>query len=105
MEKLLSTAKKQGGNYATNLTAYAQKIFSLAVRATKIFFANTHETTFESTLFRMNYLSQPITGLSTKISQLFSGRVSNSVQLHIQLDVKNLAVEYVIIFLSLLYIS
>ena len=75
MEKLLSTAKKQGGNYATNLTAYAQKIFSLAVRATKIFFANTHETTFESTLFRMNYLSQPITGLSTKISQLFSGRV------------------------------
>jgi len=26
----------------------------------------------------MNYLSKPITGLTTKISQLFSGRVKNN---------------------------
>jgi len=34
------------------------------------------QTTKKSTLFRMIYLHQPIAGLLTKNSQLFSGRVS-----------------------------
>jgi len=33
------------------------------------------QTTKKSTLFRMIYLHQPIAGLLTKTSQLFSGRV------------------------------
>jgi hypothetical protein len=35
------------------------------------------QTTKKSTLFRMIYLHQPIAGLLTKTSQLFSGRVTN----------------------------
>ena len=46
MEKLLSTTKKQGDNHPSNIKANAQKIFSLAISATKIFFANTLQTTF-----------------------------------------------------------
>ena len=46
MEKLLSTTKKEGGNYAGSITAQAQKIFPLAVEATKIFFAHTQQKTF-----------------------------------------------------------
>jgi len=34
------------------------------------------QTTKKSTLFRMIYLHQPIAGLLTKTSQLFSGRVN-----------------------------
>jgi len=45
------------------------------VEATKIFFANALQKLFWSTLFRMNYLSQPIAGFLLLTSQLFSGRV------------------------------
>jgi hypothetical protein len=53
MEKLLSTTKKEGGNYAGSLTAQAQKIFPLAVAATKIFFAYTQAK---------NFFNQPYSG-------------------------------------------
>lgn len=79
MEKLLSTTKKQGENYAGNVTAHAQKIFSLAFEGYENIFANAQQTTKKSTLFRMNYLSQPITGLLSKTSQLFSGRVKTLI--------------------------
>ena len=46
MEKLLSTTQKKGGNYARSLIARAQKIFPLAIEATKIFFAYTQQKTF-----------------------------------------------------------
>ena len=46
MEKLLSTTKKEGGNYAGSLTAQAQKIFPLAVAATKIFLPTHRPKTF-----------------------------------------------------------
>jgi len=46
MEKLLSTTKKQGGNYATNITANAQKIFSLAVKGYENIFLPTHSNNF-----------------------------------------------------------
>jgi hypothetical protein len=54
----------------------AHKIFSLAVKELRKYFLPPHEEMlFCSTYFRMFYLSQPITGLLTKTSQLFSGRV------------------------------
>ena len=46
MEKLLSATKKQGGNYAADITANAQKIFSLAIGATKIFFCQHTSNNF-----------------------------------------------------------
>ena len=46
MEKLLSTTQKKGGSYARSLIAKAQKIFPLAIVATKIFFAYTQAKTF-----------------------------------------------------------
>ena len=46
MEKLLSTTQKKGGSYARSLIAKAQNIFSLAIVATKIFFAYTQAKTF-----------------------------------------------------------
>jgi hypothetical protein len=55
----------------------AHKIFSLAVKELRKYFLPPHEEMlFCSTYFRMFYLSQPITGLLTKTSQLFSGRVN-----------------------------
>jgi hypothetical protein len=55
----------------------AHKIFSLAVKELRKYFLPPHEEMLLcSTYFRMFYLSQPITGLLTKTSQLFSGRVT-----------------------------
>ena len=77
MEKLLSTTKKQGGKYATNLNRPTHKKYFLSYRGHEnIFLPTPQQTTKKSTLFRMIYLSQPITGLLTKTSQLFSGRVT-----------------------------
>jgi len=45
MEKLLSTTKKQGGNYASNVTSQRTKNIFFSY-ATKIFLANTLGTTF-----------------------------------------------------------
>ena len=76
MEKLLSKQHKtKGGNHATNLISQRTKKIFLAVKGTKIFCPHTGKQHTKSTLFRMYYLSQPLTGLLTKTSQLFSGRV------------------------------
>jgi len=78
MEKLLSKQHKtKGGNHATNLISQRTKKIFLAVKGTKIFCPHTGKQHKKSTLFRMYYLSQPLTGLLTKTSQLFSGRVKS----------------------------
>ena len=59
-----------------NPNGHRKKIFSLAVKATKIFIASPRQLLFNSTYFRMFYLSKPITVLTNKTSQLFSGRVN-----------------------------
>jgi len=46
LEKLLSTKKKQGGNYASNVTSQRTKNIFFSYGATKIFLANTLGTTF-----------------------------------------------------------
>ena len=46
MEKLLSKQNKNQANNGSYLMSQAQKIFSLAVVATKIFFANTQRKSF-----------------------------------------------------------
>jgi len=77
MEKLLSKQHKtKGGNHATNLISQRTKKIFLAVKGTKFFLPHTGKQHKKSTLFRMYYLSQPLTGLLTKTSQLFSGRVT-----------------------------
>ena len=77
MEKLLSKQHKtKGGNHATNLISQRTKKIFLAVKGTKIFLPHTGKQHKKSILFRMYYLSQPITGLLIKTSQLFSGRVT-----------------------------
>ena len=53
MEKLLSTSQKKGGSYARSLIAKAQKIFPLAIEATKIFFARRSNN---------NFFNQPYSG-------------------------------------------
>jgi hypothetical protein len=54
----------------------SKKIAAKALGATAtIFCQRTHKHPKNSTLLRMNYLHQPIAGLITKTSQLFSGRV------------------------------
>jgi hypothetical protein len=66
----------------------AHKIFSLAVKELRKYFLPPHEEMlFCSTYFRMFYLSQPITGLLTKTSQLFSGRVNFHTSICTGLDV------------------
>jgi len=76
MEKLLSKQHKtKRGNHATSLISQRTKKIFLAVKGTKIFLPHTGKQHKKSTLFRMYYLSQPLTGLLTKTSQLFSGRV------------------------------
>jgi hypothetical protein len=46
MEKLLYSAKKQRKNNASNLTGQHKKISSLAMGATKIFFAKAQQKLF-----------------------------------------------------------
>jgi hypothetical protein len=76
MEKLLSKQHKtKGGDHATNLISQRTKNIFLAVKGTKIFLPTHGKQLHYSTLFRMYYLSQPVTGLLNKTSQLFSGRV------------------------------
>src|SRR4051794_23698137 len=70
MEKLLSSPKKQGGNYANDVISLRTKKFSQLSRARK-FFASTQANSKKSTLFRMYYLSQPITGLLLKPVNFF----------------------------------
>ena len=78
MEKLLSTTKKQGGNHASDVNRPAHKKYFLSYGGHEnIFCQRPNKTVKKSTLFRMYYLSQPTTGLLTKTSQLFSGRVKS----------------------------
>ena len=85
MEKLLLLGQTKGSNHVINLTGPTHKKYFLSYEGHENIFANAQETTQYSTLFRMNYLRQPITGFINKNSQLFSGRVSNSVQLWFRL--------------------
>jgi hypothetical protein len=80
VEKLLSKQQKaKGGTYAVNVTGPRTKNIFFAIKGTKIFLPAHGKDLNKSTLFRMYYLSQPLTGLVTKISQLFSGRVIFSI--------------------------
>ena len=58
------------------LTARAQKNIFFSYGGYKnIFLPTHHQQLFESTYFRMNYLSKPIPGFLLLTSQLFLGRV------------------------------
>ncbi len=52
MEKLLSKTKNKAGYDGRNLNTPVQKIFSLAVVATKIFFAAAHRKSFLNNLIQ-----------------------------------------------------
>ncbi len=78
MEKLLSTTKKQGGKYGYTLSSQRTKNICYCCGSNRNIFLPTRSvSTKKSTIFRMTYLSKPITGLFTKSSQLKSGRVNS----------------------------
>lgn len=89
MEKLLLLGQTKGSNHVINLTGPTHKKYFLSYEGHENIFANAQETTQYSTLFRMNYLSQPITGFINKNSQLFSGRVNLLISSSYRLDAIN----------------